>query len=69
MSRVKNLGKQRSKVLRRKAREIYETFPDRFSTDVEENKKALEELQIFTSKTERNIVAGILIKLAKPKEL
>jgi small subunit ribosomal protein S17e len=51
------------------AQEIYNTFPDRFSTDFEQNKKALEELKIFTSKTNRNIAAGIITKLAKPKEL
>lgn len=63
------MGKQRSKVLRRKAKEIYEMFPDKFSTDFEHNKKALEELNVFTSKTDRNIVAGIIAKMTRPKEL
>jgi small subunit ribosomal protein S17e len=66
---VKSLGKQRSKVLHKKANEVYGMFPDKFSTDFEANKRALDELDVFTSKIDRNIVAGIIVKLAKPKEL
>ena len=44
-------------------------FPDKFGTDFEKNKTALKELDLFTSKTDRNIVAGVIVKLARPKEL
>ena len=63
------MGKQRSKVLRRKAEELYKLFPDKFSNDFEKNKKALEETKLFKSKTDRNIVAGCLVKLTAKKEL
>jgi len=62
------LGKQRSKILTKKAEEIYKIFPDRFTTDFEENKKALNELKIFTTKIDRNIIAGHLVKLVKEKK-
>ena len=63
------MGKLSTKSLRRKAREIYEVYPDRFTTDFEHNKKSLSELEIFTSKTSRNLVAGLLVKLATEKIL
>ncbi len=63
------MGKQRSKILHRKSKELYELFPEKFTTDFEENKKALNELDIFPNKISRNIVAGILVKMAAEKEL
>lgn len=63
------MGKQRSKVLRRKAQEIYKMFPDKFSTEYEKNKKALNEMKIFQNKIDRNIVAGVIVKLAEEKVL
>jgi ribosomal protein S17E len=66
---VRKLGKQRSKVLRRKAQEIYKMFPDKFSTEYEKNKKALNEMKIFQNKIDRNIVAGVIVKLAEEKVL
>jgi ribosomal protein S17E len=63
------LGKQRSKVLRRKAEELHKLFPSKFSVDFENNKTVLEGMKLFKSKTDRNIVAGYMVKLAKVKEL
>lgn len=63
------MGKQRSKVLRRKAEEIYNMFKDKFSTDYEKNKKALNEMKIFPNKIDRNIIAGVIVKLAEEKVL
>ena len=63
------MGKQRSKVLRRKAQEIYKMFPDKFSTEYEKNKKALNEMNIVQNKIDRNIVAGVIVKLAEEKVL
>lgn len=66
---MRKLGKQRSKVLRRKAEEIFKMFPDKFSKDYEKNKKALNEMKIFHTKIDRNIIAGYMVKLAQEKVL
>jgi len=66
---VKRLGKQRSKLLRRKANQIYEMFKDKFSVDFEKNKEVLNGMKVFQNKIDRNIVAGCIVKLAKVKEL
>lgn len=63
------MGKKSTKSLRRNANEIYALYPDKFTTDFESNKKELEELKIFTSKLSRNLVAGLLCKLATEKVL
>lgn len=63
------MGKLSNKILRKKAKEIYELYSDNFSTDFVQNKKFLESLSIFSSKTSRNIVAGLLVKLATEKVL
>ncbi|MFH0986612.1 MAG: 30S ribosomal protein S17e [Candidatus Micrarchaeota archaeon] len=63
------MGKQRSKILRSRARELCEIYPDKFNQDYEHNKKELNELDIFPSKISRNIIAGYLVKLTAPKEL
>ena len=63
------IGKKSTKSLRRNAKEIYELYPDKFTNDFEINKKSLEELKIFSSKLSRNIVAGLLVKLATEKVL
>jgi len=63
------MGKKSTKSLRRKAQEIYNLYPDRFTTDFEHNKKSLDELEIFTGKLSRNLVAGLLVTLATEKVL
>lgn len=59
------MGKQRSKVLRRKAEEIFKMLPEKFSPDFGKNKLALQELNLFSSKTDRDIVAGVITNLSK----
>lgn len=66
---MKKLGKQRSKVLRRKAEELYKMFPDKFSKDYEKNKKELNEMKVFQNKIDRNIIAGYMVKLVQEKVL
>jgi len=44
-------------------------FKDKFSTDYEKNKKALNEMKIFPNKIDRNIIAGVIVKLAEEKVL
>jgi len=63
------MGKQKSKTLQRHAEELHRLYPEKFSTDFEQNKRQLDGLKIFPSKMSRNIVAGILVKLTRGKEL
>ena len=63
------MGKQRSKILYRKAQELYDLYPEKFTNDFEENKKVLKEMEVFPNKVSRNIAAGILVKVATGKEL
>ncbi len=59
------MGKRSSKILKNKAKEIYKKFPDEITEDFQKNKDFLKELKIFDySKTDRNIVAGMLCRLA-----
>lgn len=59
------MGKRGSKILKNKAKEIYKRFPEKVSEEFEENKEFLKDLGIFDySKTDRNIVAGMLCRLA-----
>jgi len=63
------MGKQVNRELRRIAKQLYEKSPELFSNSFENNKKKLTEIGIQIPKKERNIVAGILVKLAEKKEL
>ena len=57
------MGKRVSKALRKQAERLVALYPDKFSTDFEKNKEVLKELGIYSSKTQRNVVAGIICKL------
>ncbi len=60
------MGKQSTKVLKRKARELIELLPDKFNDEFEHNKQVLKELGIFDySKKDRNIVAGLITREMK----
>ncbi len=59
------MGKRVSKALRKQAEKLVELYRDRFSTDFETNKQVLKELGIYKSKTQRNVVAGIICRLMK----
>ena len=63
------MGKQSSKILRTKAKELQALYPDKFTTDFDKNKEALNELEIFPSKISRNIVAGMLTSLSQEVKL
>jgi len=60
------LGKQRSGVLKTKAKKIYKILKDQFNEEFEHNKKVLKDLHLFDySPRERNLVAGFVTKLFK----
>jgi len=62
------MGKVRPKYIKNTARKLVEMYPDRFTTDFEENKKAVMELTDITSKRIRNQVAGYITRLMKQRE-
>jgi len=65
---VKAWGKVRTELVKRIARELVERFPDKFTTDFENNKKLLESLTNISSKNLRNRVAGYITRLQNQKE-
>ncbi len=63
------MGKQSTRVLKRKAQQLLELLPDKFTDDFEHNKQVLKELHIFDySKTDRNIVAGMIARMIQSKD-
>lgn len=55
------MGRQKGRHLNVAAKKLVHEFPDKFSTEFEENKKRLNELEAITySKEERNKLAGAI---------
>jgi len=65
---VKAWGKVRTELVKRIARELVERFPDKFTTDFENNKKLVESLTNISSKKLRNRVAGYVTQLQNQKK-
>jgi len=57
------LGKVRTEHIKRIARELVERFPDKFTTDFETNKKALETVAEIQTHKLRNKIAGYITRL------
>ncbi len=55
-------------MVKKMARELVERFPDKFTTDFENNKKLVESLTNISSKKLRNKVAGYITQLQKQKK-
>jgi small subunit ribosomal protein S17e len=59
------MGRIKTSYVKNIAKELLEKYPDKFSTNFEENKKVLNELMEFESKRMRNVVAGFITALKK----
>ena len=57
------MGNVRPEKVKRIARELLRRYPDKFTSDFEENKKLLESLVTTPSKRLRNTIAGYLTRL------
>jgi small subunit ribosomal protein S17e len=57
------LGKVRTETVKRAARELIERFPDKFTSEYEANKTAVNEVLIAPSKKLRNLIAGYVTRL------
>jgi len=63
-----SLGKVRTELVKRIARELVERFPDKFTTDFETNKKLVKSLTNISSTKVRNRVAGYTTRLVTPTQ-
>ena len=61
------MGKAIPKAIKSRCDTLIEGFSDKFSKDFEANKKALNEMDLPFSKTERNLMAGYLVRLKSTK--
>jgi ribosomal protein S17E len=62
------MGKAVSKGLKYRAEVLIKELPDKFGKDFEKNKASLNEFELGLSKTNRNIVAGYIVRLAEKAE-
>jgi small subunit ribosomal protein S17e len=62
------MGNIKQTFIKRVARELFDRYPNEFTSDFEHNKKKVEELTNVTSKTIRNRIAGYMTKLVRMKE-
>ena len=56
------MGRIKTTAIKNMARDLIAKYGEKFTTDFEENKKAIEELKLIKSKKIRNILAGYLAK-------
>ncbi|ABO35336.1 30S ribosomal protein S17e [Methanococcus maripaludis] len=59
------MGRIRQTFIKRTGEELIEKFADKFTSDFEENKKAVEEVAMISTKTLRNRVAGYVTAKVK----
>ena len=57
------MGKVRTERVKRVARELLKRYPDKFTTDFEDNKKLVESFVKISSTKLRNRIAGYLTRL------
>jgi ribosomal protein S17E len=63
------LGKAVPKGIKSKSLLLMKEFPEKFNADFEHNKKAVEEMNLPFSKTNRNLVIGFLTRKIKQQQL
>nr|A9A655.1 RecName: Full=Small ribosomal subunit protein eS17; AltName: Full=30S ribosomal protein S17e [Methanococcus maripaludis C6] len=59
------MGRIRQTFIKRTGEELIEKFADKFTSDFEENKKAVEEVAMISTKTLRNRIAGYVTAKVK----
>ena len=62
------MGKVRTEIVKRTARDLFQRHPDKFTADFEANKKAVSEYFGLNSKRLRNRVAGYATRLKRVEE-
>lgn len=61
------MGRIRQTYIKRAARRLLERYPDKFSTNYGQNRRALDELVTIESKPLRNKIAGYITTMLKQK--
>lgn len=59
------MGRIKTTLVKRTGQEFVDRFPDKFKSDFEHNKKALNEVAEIHSKKLRNLIAGYISHLLK----
>jgi len=62
------MGRVRQTYIKRLAKDMVETDPERFSEDFEENKEELKEMDEFNSKRLRNRTAGYIVRVVRNRK-
>jgi len=62
------LGKVRIDIVKKTARKLMESYPDKFTTDFEENKKMVTQLLDSSTKWMRNRISGYVTTLKRTEE-
>ena len=57
------MGNVRPERVKRAARELLRRYPDKFTTDFEENKKILDSIAVIPSPKLKNRIAGYITRL------
>lgn len=62
------MGRIRTNFIKSLSQNLVEVYPDKFGTNFEENKKALDELKVFDEKFTKNKVAGYIVRIVRKKK-
>ena len=54
------MGKAVPKAIKMRAEKLMKLKPEKFSKEFEKNKRAVDELKMLISKTDRNLIAGFI---------
>jgi len=66
--KFENMGRVKTQLTKRLARELMGRSPDKFSEKFDHNKRALDDLMKVKSKKIRNTISGYLVRLVKQKQ-
>ncbi|MBI5332109.1 MAG: 30S ribosomal protein S17e [Candidatus Aenigmarchaeota archaeon] len=59
------MGRIRGKDIKAVAFDLHDAYPEKFSEDFEQNKRSVNELNLFDSKKKRNRVAGYVVRVVR----
>jgi small subunit ribosomal protein S17e len=63
------LGRIRTKMVKNMSKKLVEHYPEKFNDNFENNKKVLEEMQLFADKPVRNKVAGYIVTVVEKRNV
>jgi len=63
------MGRIKTTLIKRTANTLIKKYPEKFTENFDENKKAIEELAEIQSKKLRNVIAGYITRLTRKERL